>query len=335
MSGVQKALAVLRTKLRPHVVFKALKRSVIENLGFKAASVAVSLLLWGFVQGNRVVDGNSRVQIVYSGLSEDLAFSTRPPTRARLTVTGRQSLVREVGRKSLTLVVDLSEAESGVHTWEFRPEDVVALPDEVEVLRLVPNSVQLQVEQKLTRTLPVQAAELGRPADGYRVSAIALEPDKVEVRGPRSALDQVSSLVTEGIPLAGLSESARLPVTLSLPSRLELAMDAQEIIAHVAIEAVTAQKTLPDVPVVVRHMGSGSWQAGVGTVSVSVDGPVNALADLDASSLTVLVHVPEDTEALPRLVGPGTEGLRYQLAGLPARVDLLSITPDRIPIEPF
>lgn len=335
MSTFTRVLAMVRARLRPAAVAKSLRRSFAENLGFKVASILVALLLWGFVQGQRVVEASTRVEIVYRGLSEDLAFSTRPPTRARLTVTGRQSVAREVSRNNLTLLVDLSEAEVGVHTWEFRPEDVAALPDGLDVLRLVPNSVQLQVEKKLTRTLPLQAAELGRPAKGYKVVAIELEPEKVEVRGPASALDQVSALVTEGIPLEGLAESARLPVSLSLPARLELADGGQEIIAHVAIEAVTGEKTLGDVPVVVRHMGTGSWQSRTGTVAVTVEGPVSELEALDASALTVLVHVPEDTEPLPRLVGAGREGLRYELAGLPARVEVVDVEPDRIPVEPY
>jgi YbbR domain-containing protein len=172
------------------------------------------------------------------------------------------------------------------------------------VLGLAPNSLQVEVEAKHTRTVSVRVEQRGEPPEGYRVRQITVEPAEVEVQGPRSIVENIEAIVTEEINVSELRATARVPVVLRLSPRTLSLSRSQPVTATIEIEPVTSARTFTDVPVIVRDRG---WRSELDRVEITLTGPMQALAAIGEDEVTVLVHVPGDVEGETLLLSLGAE----------------------------
>ncbi len=264
---------------------------VIQNLGYKALSIVIALGVWGWVQGERVSEVGMKIRVNYASLPDELVFSQPPQTRLRLTISGASARLRRLSKRELSLVMNLSDAEPGVINLEFPLEEIQGIPDDVTILRLVPNSVQVEIERKVTRTLKLVAAQVGMPADGYRLARIELSPEAIQVRGPPSILNRITEITTDGIPVDGLKASVRVPVGIHFQQDTLQRVGDQQVIANVTIESLTELRKFEGIPVTVTQ----GWGTGVQAVDVTLEGPIAELKQIKTSDLTAIVRIPPDT----------------------------------------
>ena len=108
----------------------------------------------------------------------------------------------------------------------LKSENIV-LPPGLEVERITPSSLTIEMERILERMVQVRADLAGPPPDGFEVDTVRVKPDSVLVRGPATILGEVTSLQTvpivlrnlrlregqasQGAPLVTVSPSIQLP----------------------------------------------------------------------------------------------------------------------------
>jgi len=263
---------------------------VANNVGFKVLSLFVALGIWGFVQGERVVVGATRVEVQYL-LPDAVAFSRPPQDRLKLSVSGPRNQVHELQRENLTLEMDLREMTPGSPIVDFNPSEIKGIPNELTVLNLVPNSLQVELERKVVRQLALKAQTTGALPEGYRLASVVLDPPVVEVSGPASLFETRDALSIRGIDLRRVTESGRLPVSVELPSGLERTGD-EPIFAELTLELRVETRVFDAVPVTVRLDG---WEASLAALQVTLEGPPKELEALSAEDLTALVYIPKET----------------------------------------
>ena len=263
---------------------------VTENIGFKVLSLFVALGIWGFVQGERVVVGTTRVEVEYL-MPEAVAFSRQPQDRLKLSVSGPRNRVRELKREKLTLEMDLREFTPGSPIVDFNVSEIKGIPDELTLLNLVPNSLQVELERKVVRQLALKAQTTGVLPEGYRLASVALDPPIVEVSGPASVVEARDAVSIRGIDLSRVTESGRLPVSVELPPGIRRT-GTGPIFAEITLELKVEQRVFAGVPVTVRL---GGWGASIDALEVTLEGPPKELDALTADMLTALVFIPPDT----------------------------------------
>lgn len=302
------------------------------NLGFKALSLFVALGIWAYVQGERVVVDVARVKVNYE-LHESLAFVRQPQKVLKLSLSGPQGKVREAMRRQLTLDVDLSELTPGDPIVEFSADHIQGIPPELTVLNLVPNSVQVELENKITRRVELELMSLTRVAEGYRMVDITLDPPSVEIRGPASVVESRERIGIQPLDISDMTRSGRLPVTLNLPPVLELVTEGP-FYAELTVERVTTTRQFEGVPVTMRNP---DWEAALRTIEVTLDGPQDVLEGMSAEEdITALVHVPRDTPARQITVRlDESKAARVSISHTGGdEVTVVSIEPDSFTVEP-
>ena len=107
----------------------------------------------------------------------------------------------------------------------------------------------------------------------------------------------------------------------------------QLVTATIEIETVTATKTFPEVPVVIRSPG---WMPQTETLVVRLSGPVKELEAIGADAVTALVLIPEQTAAKQITVALDPfAAARVEIShGGSERIEALSIDPARLVVEP-
>lgn len=140
-----------------------------------------------------------------------------PETRT-VTVVGPQSVVATVAEVVGTVVV--SNATAGDADIEVSLQAVDEDGEVVESVRIVPKVISARVRyaRSLARkVVDVKPTVEGTAAPGYTISEIRVEPARVELAGTGAALDAVTTLSTEPISAADLTESTSRTVSLVLP----------------------------------------------------------------------------------------------------------------------
>jgi|SRR5688572_7166968 len=201
-----------------------LREILFGNLGLKIASLVLALLLYAHVVTEQPRDSVIQVPLTLTGLPESLAVIGRPPERVGVRIRGRWKDLIRLGLTSPYLPVDLAHAAPGRYRATITAEDIAgkALPPELSKLVAVtevlqPRTVDLVIEPRRERRVRVVPRLTGTPAAGYQVAGpIVVEPESVQVAGPRSLVASIDSLRTLPIDITGEREKIQRQIDVDL-----------------------------------------------------------------------------------------------------------------------
>jgi YbbR domain-containing protein len=131
-------------------------------------------------------------------------------------VRGLRSSLARLSGADLRAQVDLAQLPAGETVVRLGPDSVVA-PRDVTVLRVSPSRLHLALEPVVTGVLKVVPRLTGAPEQGYRVTAVAVNPPVVGVRGPRSEVSGRSEIQTLPIDVTGVAGQVTRSVELEPP----------------------------------------------------------------------------------------------------------------------
>jgi YbbR domain-containing protein len=244
--------------------------------------------------------------VVVSGLGDQLTIAgnalpsaTEVRVRApKLAVVAHQYLGIALGR----VEVDLSDwAAQPARNYEFSPLDVDTEAEVVAILS--PDRFPLRVDHEDSRRLPIRVPLRGRLAADRRLAGeVTVEPDSLDVTGPRRYFAGVDSLGTEAIDLASIDRTLVQEMPL-IPPPAPLAVPVSTVKVTVPVVAL-AERVLANVPVIAL-IGRQQGEAGISppVCDVMVRGPADSVAALSPARLSVTVLVSD--------LEPGT----HQIAG--------------------
>jgi hypothetical protein len=169
-----------------------------------------------------------QIPIAAVGLADTLTSVGELPPRVAVKVRGKW---KDLIRLSLTrpfLSIDLAAAKPGMFRTSITADDISRRAIPPELARLVsvtevldPRSVDLAIEPKATRSLPVRARIVGTPASGYVLDeAPEVQPESVTVMGPARLVQGIDTLYTVAVDITGEREKIQRQVALALPANV-------------------------------------------------------------------------------------------------------------------
>ncbi len=193
-----------------------LRGILFENLGLKLVALLLALAVYLNVYTDRPADMILSFPLQLEGLDDSLAIAGSVPgvIQAELRATGKQLL-----RLRLTeppLKISMVGVTPGRFSRTIRVEDLPLPPGEaIEVERLVgPTALQVMVERRRVRMLPVAARVEAFPAPGYLwTGEVIVRPAVLEVSGPRSAVADLDSVRLRPVSIAGRRDTVRAQAT--------------------------------------------------------------------------------------------------------------------------
>jgi YbbR domain-containing protein len=144
------------------------------------------------------------------------------------------------------------------------------------------------------KRVPVVPRIVGAPASGYMVANIAVEPQFIRLTGSSGPLDNVQSIGTSDVDIAGANQTLIRTVEVSAPPNIGIAADESNMVTvTVTIAPITRsfQVTLP-APVVVTDVADGlQVSLSPQTVQVTLSGTSAQLAAFDPNRLQGIASV--------------------------------------------
>jgi len=294
-----------------------------RNFGLKAVAVGIATLLWVAVGGERIVERTLRAPLELLNRPEILEVVGDAPSAVDVRVRGTSTALARLAPGDVTAVLDVAAAKPGPNFFHLAPDHVRA-PFGVEVTSAGPATVQLVFERHVVKTVPVVALVNGEPAPGYEKRRVTVDPARVEVEGPESAVRDVDQATTEPVELKASAAQVRETVAIGLLNSAVRLRSAQSAVVTVDIQPVRTERTIGTVPVRMQHLRNGQRaQSSPPNVAVTVRGDDGVLRTLGAGDLEVSVD----------LTGLGAGRYRLPVRVAPSRLfGLVRVDPPQVQV---
>jgi YbbR domain-containing protein len=172
-----------------------------RNLGWKLLSLVIAVALWISVAREPEVATSLSAPVDFKNVRDDLDISGTLPDGVRLEVRGPSGRLTRDNLSSVAVVLDLSDAAVGEHTYSIRGRNL-NLPPGVVFYRAVPSQITLHFDQLIFKEEPVQPVYVNLPS-GYRIVS-QFSPTEVRIRGSQDRVAAIRQVKTDPMDLSGL-----------------------------------------------------------------------------------------------------------------------------------
>lgn len=250
-----------------------LQSSFTKNLGLKALAMAMALGFFGYIHSKEDIRQRTIPVSVISLPPEDggKELMTKIPATIQITLSGSTRSMTQLIEEGLAPVeVDLRDGGKQSVTFE---RSMFSLPDEVELLAVVPPRLELEWEQVITRQVPLQASFTGHPAEGHVVRGEpVVQPQRVTVKGPVSRVEVMQFARLAPFDVSGLTEG-RFPRRLAIDPPPEQVRFLGSQAATITVEVVRRRSERVFTSRPVEVVGPPRGVVVPRTVDVTVTGP--------------------------------------------------------------
>lgn len=210
-------------------------KKLTENWALKLLALVFACILWFFVTGEQKLERSYAVPLELKNMPAGMMVVNDIPTMIDVRVSGPRTLLMNLQLQDIGIAVNLKDLEPGLTTLK-RLEERLNLPGPLKVTRLSPSYIDVKLERIASKNVTVKPQLSGKPAPGYRVVAVNIEPQQVMIEGAESEVAVVDSVVTEAIDISAALETRREKVSLSYRGRYSNLKNQQMVEVQIVIE---------------------------------------------------------------------------------------------------
>lgn len=206
-------------------------------------SLLSALLVWLYVV--TVVSPNSdkyfhNIEIGIQGSKaledRELMIMSTDISAVTLHLEGNRVDLNKLSNANITVDVDVSKIyEAGTYELKYTTSFGDLPNSAITVLSKEPGSVKVVVEEKATKTIPVQIKYSGNVKENHRAEKESAELDKetITITGPKPVIDKIA-IAQINVPLEGRTESLRDKYPITLCDAKENPVDAKGVVTNAA-----------------------------------------------------------------------------------------------------
>jgi len=186
---------------------------ITNNWQLKLVSLILATMLWMAVANEASSEIGLEVPLEYRNIPRQLEITGDMTNTVQVRLRGSSNVIKDINPKNVSTTIDLSKMGRGDKIVPLSPQNVQA-PFGAEVIRVNPSSVRFNLERTVTKTIPVLPTVTGQPPEGYEVGKLQVSPNTVEIEGPESRVNTISSIST--IPIRLDRKQSRIDQTADL-----------------------------------------------------------------------------------------------------------------------
>lgn len=175
-----------------------IRNLILENAFLKFASLFFAIILWFYITPISMRDTlevNYVLPLELKNIPEDMMVIGKFEDRINVRLRGKQTVLRDVDPTQLSVSLDLSNVKAGGRFYTIDNSNInIPSVTNVDVIRIEPKKIKIDVVNSLKKDVEVQINIKGRPAHGYKLRRISINPSKVTVEGPEYEVQSLSAL---------------------------------------------------------------------------------------------------------------------------------------------
>mgnify|MGYP002626427419 CR=1 FL=1 len=258
----------------------------------KAICFVIAIFLYAIYQ-NQSVD--TRVFSIPLGVETKNGFvSVEPhPRTVAVSVRGKSEDLAQVRESDLKAYLDLNYvAKDGSYDFPV----LITLSESASVLnpleiKVTPERVRLRVEEEITNYVNIKPLVNGTPGYGYGIKKISVSPEQIAITGPRTMLENYSSLQTLNVTATGAKRSFTAKTKVEQKG-LFVKHDDIDVSVTVEIEELDGSKQFTKLPVKILNLSPElEIRAMTNDVTVTLLGSLASLESYKPSDSFVTADV--------------------------------------------
>ncbi len=218
----------------------------------KVLSLIIGASLWYFVVGEDRVDMTVTIPLELRNLPSNLVIANQYKKEIEVAISGSRRMIQEMRQQNISLPVDLGKAEPGALVIKNEAESI-PLPRGLTVQRVQPANITLLVDKLVQKDFTIIPVTKGKPAAGFILESLTLNPAHITVTGPQTVLDKENAVATAVIDLEGIDRSGTSQVHLNLNETLLKLIGETVIEAKATLTEIMVKKTVRGIPVMIAE----------------------------------------------------------------------------------
>jgi len=314
-----------------------LLKHITKNWKPKVVSLFIGIAVFIYVQDLKMETMSISVPVVYEGRPSQMLMSEEPPRFIKVTIRGKKEDLK-FPTGNLTANVNLAGAKKGRRRYAIT-FDRAQIPEKIKILS-IPKYFLIEFEANSVKSVYVKLVFEGEVAKGYIHGRGSIKPQKIEIRGPTSILNNIRQIDTEPVNLTDAKTDIKKMVNLNSPHKqVTLSRDNVEIEVAVYPENTTNEKIIEDIPIEVLNLDP-ALQVFLSdkTIKVHIRGNQAKLQDITAAAFVATINLegtkynPKTRNILPFDTESGIPiEIKSKITG--EGVDILDITPDNLTVR--
>ena len=191
-------------------------RWLVHNWQLKLLSVLLATIVWFFVVSADRSQIGFAAPVEYVGLEGSRVVLGTPRETVDVQLEAARWAAARLTPASVRVRIDVSKLAEGEHVVPLSTQNVEA-PSGVQVLRVWPSAVRVTLANATVKAVRVVPQIRGKPAADHALGRVAVEPQIVEVKGPRTTIEGRTTVETAPVDVTGVRQSITQSVGLLLP----------------------------------------------------------------------------------------------------------------------
>ena len=306
---------------------RQLLRRALQNWPAKIMSLAAAIFLFLFYTVTSLEERYFTVPL-HLTLADGYVASGTYPGSVRVTLRGNGDTVYRILEEDIRAYADFSSHQSEGQfrtSVNFQRRGNAADAGSLEIT-LEPGEITLEIEKKIRKTVEVFPNMTGYPAKGYELAQYFINPSTIQVEGPRSHLENLSTVLTEDIDLTGRTGDFTQRVALSNQDSFLVFPGGSSVEFLGIVRETVIFKTFTDVGMVMLDLDDRFVLAEPpGKGSIKIQGPQLSLESLTPEDLFLSVDCSS-------IQSPGIHTVEAR-PEVPPGVNVLGWSPENIPLK--
>ena len=228
-----KQKSTLESNIQEHLGTPAIKKRYrrkerLETVTAALLSIIFITGIWFSVSRGQTTLVSMNIPIEYLNQKPGTEIVDTSAKSVSLVLSGSGALIKSITPDQVGVRLDLSHAVVGANAVTVTAGNV-SLPPGILVKEINPPAVEVDLDETIKKTLPVQIDWTGKlPPESILVN-YKLDPQTVEVVGGKRFLEKVTTLYTEKVPLNNLRGQGEITAKLALnPASIKIAPGSKD-----------------------------------------------------------------------------------------------------------
>lgn len=297
---------------------RSFKAKLTNNIPQKLIALVCSLILFGVVIGDRSKTLDFEKIPVELRLPEGfVALDEMSQMTVDVSISGRNSLLRDIRRDDIGIIQISPPPREGNIQMTLQP-DMISLPEGIHVDRFTPEFLSINLEPLETRDVAVTTdhAFTGELLPNFQLGEVKIQPDTIEISGPRSKIADINQLFIEPIDLTGKASTFTVNRWVII-NRVGIQSKSTQVEVTVNILSKSRQHVVLSVPIVPLNLKL-NHEFVPPTIDLTLIGDENALDKIDSSKLFITFDASSDND--PKAHARLLSGSDFIVPNLPSGV---------------
>lgn len=300
---------------------------IFDNWVSKIISLLAAALLFYLYNVSKYDTRVLVVPLEYS-IPDTLALINPLPSVVRVTLKGESNIIYSIPESDIRAFVNLSSyTMPGIYRAPIRIEKKgSALTANFLEYTLYPLDVDVQLDKKITKNVPVMPVFGSEMPENYEIINIQVQPGTVDIACPAALADAVTKIDTEVITTNSQEGIYNYRAKLNSPKETIHILNNQSVMVLWEVKKIIVYKTFQEIPVTIQGLSDTLDIIGdTPQVTLKVSGLRKDIESLILESKMVTINLTDIDQ-------PGVYSVAIETK-LPSSIRVESILPSNITVR--